>query len=67
MSIPPLPPGDRHVASSSFGSACIYYCHIPASGADLTFEADSGYNPMDLAVALGHKEGKYMNYELNSI
>uniref|UniRef100_A0AAY4EFG9 Peptidase A2 domain-containing protein n=2 Tax=Denticeps clupeoides TaxID=299321 RepID=A0AAY4EFG9_9TELE len=25
-------------------------------GADLTFEADSGYSPMDLAVALGHKK-----------
>ncbi|NXB00942.1 RFXK protein, partial [Cnemophilus loriae] len=28
-------------------------------GADLTEEADSGYTPMDLAVALGHKKGKY--------
>ncbi|NXR29091.1 RFXK protein, partial [Cinclus mexicanus] len=27
-------------------------------GADLTEEADSGYTPMDLAVALGHKKGK---------
>ncbi|NWV86642.1 RFXK protein, partial [Dasyornis broadbenti] len=26
-------------------------------GADLTEEADSGYTPMDLAVALGHKKG----------
>ncbi|XP_016159907.1 PREDICTED: DNA-binding protein RFXANK [Ficedula albicollis] len=26
-----------------------------AGGADLTEEADSGYTPMDLAVALGHK------------
>ncbi|NXA65068.1 RFXK protein, partial [Mohoua ochrocephala] len=29
-----------------------------ARGADLTEEADSGYTPMDLAVALGHKKGK---------
>uniref|UniRef100_A0A8C3UAN5 Regulatory factor X associated ankyrin containing protein n=1 Tax=Catharus ustulatus TaxID=91951 RepID=A0A8C3UAN5_CATUS len=29
-----------------------------AGGADLTEEADSGYTPMDLAVALGHKKGK---------
>ncbi|NXO45833.1 RFXK protein, partial [Locustella ochotensis] len=29
-----------------------------ACGADLTEEADSGYTPMDLAVALGHKKGK---------
>uniref|UniRef100_A0A8C3NS51 Regulatory factor X associated ankyrin containing protein n=1 Tax=Cyanoderma ruficeps TaxID=181631 RepID=A0A8C3NS51_9PASS len=28
-----------------------------ACGADLTEEADSGYTPMDLAVALGHKKG----------
>ncbi|NXM40084.1 RFXK protein, partial [Gymnorhina tibicen] len=27
-------------------------------GADLTEEADSGYTPMDLAVALGHKKGE---------
>lgn len=27
-----------------------------ARGADLTLEADSGYTPMDLAVALGHKK-----------
>uniref|UniRef100_A0A8C3UDM8 Regulatory factor X associated ankyrin containing protein n=1 Tax=Catharus ustulatus TaxID=91951 RepID=A0A8C3UDM8_CATUS len=27
-----------------------------AGGADLTEEADSGYTPMDLAVALGHKK-----------
>ncbi|NXY78922.1 RFXK protein, partial [Glareola pratincola] len=30
-----------------------------AHGADLTTEADSGYTPMDLAVALGHKKGKW--------
>ncbi|XP_048470086.1 DNA-binding protein RFXANK isoform X2 [Rhincodon typus] len=29
-----------------------------AKGADLTMEADSGYSPMDLAVALGFKKGK---------
>ena len=28
-------------------------------GADLTMEADSGYSPMALAVALGHKKGWY--------
>ncbi len=27
-------------------------------GADITFEADSGYSPVALAVALGHKKGK---------
>ncbi|XP_068517573.1 DNA-binding protein RFXANK isoform X1 [Anas acuta] len=31
---------------------------LVARGADLTTEADSGYTPMDLAVALGHKKGK---------
>ncbi|XP_054506109.2 DNA-binding protein RFXANK isoform X1 [Agelaius phoeniceus] len=30
-----------------------------ACGADLTEEADSGYTPMDLAVALGHKKAGY--------
>ncbi|XP_042650903.1 DNA-binding protein RFXANK isoform X1 [Tyto alba] len=29
---------------------------LVARGADLTTEADSGYTPMDLAVALGHKK-----------
>jgi hypothetical protein len=28
-----------------------------ARGADLTTEADSGYTPMDLAVALGYRKG----------
>lgn len=43
-------------------SKCIPYFDKLAGGADLTFEADSGYNPMDLAVALGHKEGKSTQY-----
>lgn len=34
------------------------HCLLAARGADLTMEADSGYTPMDLAVALGHKKGK---------
>lgn len=34
------------------------HCLLAARGADLTTEADSGYTPMDLAVALGHKKGK---------
>ena len=29
-----------------------------ARGADLTTEADSGYTPMDLAVALGYRKGQ---------
>ncbi|MGH0155406.1 UNVERIFIED_CONTAM: hypothetical protein FKN15_059170 [Acipenser sinensis] len=29
---------------------------LDCRGADLTMEADSGYSPMDLAVALGHKK-----------
>lgn len=28
-------------------------------GADPTVETDSGYNSMDLAVALGHRSGEY--------
>uniref|UniRef100_A0A8C2TJ01 Regulatory factor X associated ankyrin containing protein n=1 Tax=Coturnix japonica TaxID=93934 RepID=A0A8C2TJ01_COTJA len=32
------------------------HCLLAARGADLTTEADSGYTPMDLAVALGHKK-----------
>lgn len=32
---------------------------VTARGADLTTEADSGYTPMDLAVALGHKRGTF--------
>ncbi|XP_061457980.1 DNA-binding protein RFXANK [Rhineura floridana] len=31
-----------------------------AWGADLTIEADSGYTPMDLAVALGHKKVQHV-------
>ncbi|KAL8177606.1 UNVERIFIED_CONTAM: hypothetical protein K2H54_014314 [Gekko kuhli] len=33
-----------------------FCCMVSARGADLTTEADSGYTPMDLAVALGHKK-----------
>ncbi|NWX33677.1 RFXK protein, partial [Notiomystis cincta] len=36
-------------------------------GADLTEEADSGYTPMDLAVALGHKKGKFQQVIENHI
>lgn len=35
-----------------------FHCLLAARGADLTTEADSGYTPMDLAVALGYKKGK---------
>ncbi|NXE84351.1 RFXK protein, partial [Cochlearius cochlearius] len=38
-----------------------------AHGADLTTEADSGYTPMDLAVALGHKKGKFQQVIENHI
>lgn len=30
-----------------------------ARGADMTIESDSGYSPMALAVALGHKKSRY--------
>lgn len=33
-----------------------WFC-FAARGADLTTEADSGYTPMDLAVALGYRKG----------
>lgn len=32
---------------------------LAARGADLTTEADSGYTPMDLAVALGYRKGRW--------
>lgn len=32
---------------------------LSAKGADMTIESDSGYSPMALAVALGHKKSKY--------
>lgn len=36
-------------------SECLFL--FTARGADLTTEADSGYTPMDLAVALGYRKG----------
>lgn len=45
---------------------CIYFIHTNTSttvclghGADITFEADSGYSPVALAIALGYKKSKY--------
>lgn len=37
-----------------------------ARGADLTTEADSGYTPMDLAVALGYRKGQPQTREVDS-
>lgn len=45
---PPAPP-------RALDSECLLL--FPARGADLTTEADSGYTPMDLAVALGYRKG----------
>lgn len=30
---------------------------LPESGADPTIESDSGFNAMDMAVAMGHRNG----------
>ncbi|XP_012509556.1 PREDICTED: DNA-binding protein RFXANK isoform X2 [Propithecus coquereli] len=38
------------------GKGQAHGCIVRARGADLTTEADSGYTPMDLAVALGHRK-----------
>lgn len=34
----------------------IFLC-VPESGADPTIESDSGFNAMDMAVAMGHRNG----------
>lgn len=31
---------------------------LPESGADPTMESDSGFNAMDMAVAMGHRNGR---------
>lgn len=36
-----------------------YNYTVSAKGADLTIESDSGYSPLALAVALGHKKSRY--------
>lgn len=36
--------------------AIIVLCSLAANGADMTIESDSGYSPMALALALGHKK-----------
>lgn len=55
-------PSRRTPARLSFGafrlqrsgvSAC-----LPESGADPTMESDSGFNAMDMAVAMGHRNGR---------
>lgn len=33
--------------------------HWTESGADPTMESDSGFNAMDMAVAMGHRNGSY--------
>ena len=30
---------------------------VPESGSDPTMESDSGFNAMDMAVAMGHRNG----------
>lgn len=37
-----------------------------AHGADMTIESDTGYTPMALAVALGHKKSMYDSLVLTS-
>lgn len=32
---------------------------FPESGADPTIESDSGFNAMDMAVAMGHRNGMF--------
>lgn len=49
---------DRHIHIFSFYSCRFFYLGIE-NGADPTIETDSGYNSMDLAVALGYRSGKY--------
>uniref|UniRef100_A0A8C0F969 Regulatory factor X associated ankyrin containing protein n=1 Tax=Bubo bubo TaxID=30461 RepID=A0A8C0F969_BUBBB len=54
LSSSPLTGGGHHIGR---GAPCPdLHCLLAARGADLTTEADSGYTPMDLAVALGHKK-----------
>lgn len=36
-----------------------FFCFGTENGADPTIETDSGYNSMDLAVALGYRSGEY--------
>ncbi|KAM6294806.1 DNA-binding protein RFXANK, partial [Aegotheles albertisi] len=48
--------GDLHMGTFWGSSHPHLHCLLAARGADLTTEADSGYTPMDLAVALGHKK-----------
>lgn len=38
---------------------CRFFYFDIENGADPTIETDSGYNSMDLAVALGYRSGKY--------
>lgn len=33
------------------------FVYLPESGADPTIESDSGFNAMDMAVAMGHRNG----------
>lgn len=39
--------------------SCVYiiFVCLPESGADPTIESDSGFNAMDMAVAMGHRNG----------
>lgn len=35
------------------------FASFPESGADPTIESDSGFNAMDMAVAMGHRNGMF--------
>lgn len=35
------------------------FLSFPESGADPTIESDSGFNAMDMAVAMGHRNGRF--------
>lgn len=35
------------------------FASFPESGADPTIESDSGFNAMDMAVAMGHRNGTF--------
>lgn len=38
---------------------------LPESGADPTIESDSGFNAMDMAVAMGHRNGRYQTLHIH--
>lgn len=40
------------------------FASFPESGADPTIESDSGFNAMDMAVAMGHRNGTFTGFRL---